>query len=148
MTAQITSAPAGRLGRRMAVSLSAMAGIGYVAASIISQSVGGPNTSVAASGSQVVAAFAGRSGLGLAMYALAEGAAAIALVAVMIAVARAARRAGQRRAGLAAAAFGIAVAAVSWTELALGTWLISGLVPDRRTAAAGTVYHVIMRMDG
>jgi hypothetical protein len=148
MTAQITSAPAGRLGHRMAVSLSALAGIGYVAAWIISQSLGGPNPSVAASGSQVVAAFAGRSGPGLAMYALAEGAAAIALVAVMIAVARAARRAGQRRAGLAAAAFGIAVAAVSWTELALGTWLISGPVPDRRTATAGAVYDAITRMDG
>ena len=82
------------------------------------------------------------------MFALAEGAAAIALVAVMTVVARAARRAGQRRAGLAAAAFGIAVAAVSWAELALGTWLISGLVPDRRTATAGAVYDAINRMDG
>ena len=75
------------------------------------------------------------------MFALAEGAAAIALVAVMTAAARAARRGGQARAGLGAAAFGIAVAAVSWAELALGTWLISGLVPDRRTATAGAVWH-------
>ena len=82
------------------------------------------------------------------MFALAEGVAAIALVAVMTAAARAARRSGQARAGLAAAAFGIGVAAVSWAQLALGTWLISGLVPDRRTATAGAVYHAIMRMDG
>ena len=54
MTAQITSAQADRPGRRMAVSLSALAGIGYAAAWIISVSVGGPNPSVAASGSQVV----------------------------------------------------------------------------------------------
>jgi hypothetical protein len=148
MTAQITSAQADRLGRRTAVSLSALAGIGYAAAWIISQSVGGPNPSVAASGSQVVAAFGGRSGPGLAMFALAEGAAAIALVAVMTAVARAARRGGQRRAGLAAAALGIAVAALSWAELALGTWLISGLVPDRRTATARAVYAAINRVDG
>ena len=66
----------------------------------------------------------------------------------MISAARAARRCGQALAGLAAAAFGIAVAGVSWAELALGTWLISGLVPDRRTATAGTVYHAIIRMDG
>ena len=85
---------------------------------------------------------------GLAMFALAEGVAAIALVAVVTVAARAARRCGQARAGLAAAAFGIAVAAVSWAELALGTWLISGLVPDRRTATTGAVYHAIMRMDG
>ena len=148
MTAQITSAQADRPGRRMAVSLSALAGIGYAAAWIISQSVGAPNPSVAASGSQVAAAFAGRSGPGLAMFALAEGVAAIALAAVMTAAARAARRCGQARAGLAAAAFGIAVAAVSWAELALGTWLISGLVPDRRTATAGAIYHAITRMDG
>jgi len=148
MTAQITPTQPDRLGRRTAVSLSALAGIGYAAAWIISQSVGAPNPSVAASGSQVVAAFAGRSGPNLAMFALAEGAAAIALVAVMTAAARAARRGGQRRAGLAAAAFGIAVAAVSWTELALGTWLISGLVPDRHGATAGAVYHAIMRIDG
>jgi hypothetical protein len=148
MTAQITPAQADRLGRRTAVSLSALAGIGYAAAWIISQSVGAPNPSVAASGGQVVAALAGRSGPGLAMFALAEGAAAIALVAVMTAVARAARHGGQRRAGLAAAALGIAVAAVSWAELALGTWLISGLVPDRRTATAGAVYAAINRVDG
>jgi hypothetical protein len=64
MTAQITSAQADLPGRRMAVSLSALAGIGYAAAWIISLSVGAPNPSVAASGSQVVAAFAGRDGSG------------------------------------------------------------------------------------
>ena len=148
MTAQITPAAADRPGRRMPVSLSALTGIGYAAAWIISLSVSAPNPSVAASGSQVVAAFAGRSGPALAMFALAEGVAAIALVAVMTAAARAARRCGAARAGPAAAVLGIAVAAVSWAELALGTWLISGLVPDRRTATAGTVYHAIMRMDG
>ena len=148
MTAQITVAQADRPGRRIPVSLSALAGIGYAAAWIISLSVGAPNPSVAASGSQVVAAFAGRSGSALAMFTLAEGVAAIALVAVMTAAARAARRSGQARAGLAAAAFGIAAATVSWAQLALGTWLISGLVPDRRTATAGAIYHAIMRMDG
>jgi hypothetical protein len=148
MTAQITSAQADRPSRRMAVSLSALAGTGYAAAWIISLPVGAPNPSVAASGSQVVAAFAGRSGPALAMFALAEGVAAIALVAVMTAAARAARRSGQPRAGLAAAAFGIAAAAVSWAQLALGTWLISGLVPNRRTATAGAIYHAITRMDG
>jgi hypothetical protein len=148
MTAQITSAQADRPGRRTVISLSALAGIGYAAAWIISLSVGAPNPSVAASGSRVVAAFAGRSGPALAMFTLAEGVAAIALVAVMTAAARAARRCGQARAGLAAAAFGIAAATVSWAQLALGTWLISGLVPDRRTATAGAIYHAITRMDG
>jgi hypothetical protein len=57
----------------MTVSRSALAGIGYAAAWIISVSVGAPNPSVAASGSQVVAAFAGHSGPALVMFALAEG---------------------------------------------------------------------------
>lgn len=148
MTAHITSARADRPARRMAVSLSALAGVGYAAAWIISQSVGAPNPSVSASGSQVEAAFAGHGGPALAMFALAEGVAAIALVAVMTAAAQAARRCGQARAGLAAAASAIAVAAVSWAQLALGTGLLRGLVPDRRTATAGAVYHAIMRMDG
>ncbi len=148
MTALITSTKATGCGRRRAISVSALAGIGYAAAWIISLSVGAPNPSVAAPASKVVAAFAGHSGSALAMFALAEGVAAIALVAVMTSVAGAARRCGHTRAGVTAVAFAIAVAAVSWAELALGTWLFSGLVPDRRTATAGAVYHALMRIDG
>jgi hypothetical protein len=83
---------------------------------------------VAASGSQVVAAFAARGGPALAQFALNEGVAAIALIAVVTLVAGAARRRGQPRAGPAAAAFGVAVAGISWAQLALGTWLFSGSV--------------------
>ena len=96
----------------------------------------------------MVAAFAGHGGPALTMFALAEGVAAVALIAVVTSTADTARRRAQNRAGLAAALFGIAVAVVSWAELGLGTWLISGLVPDRRTATAGAVYHAIMRIDG
>jgi hypothetical protein len=62
MTAQIASHPPGRSGRRMAISPSAVASIGYTAAWAISLPVGAPNPSVAAPGSQVVAAPAGRAG--------------------------------------------------------------------------------------
>ena len=134
--------------RRMAVSLSSLAGISYAAAWIISLAVGAPNPSVAAPGRQVVAVFAGHSGPALAMFTLAEGVAAIALIAVVTGTAGTARRCGQDPAGRAVAAFGIAVAVVSWAELALGIWLISGLVPDRRAGTAGAVYHAIMRIDG
>ena len=134
--------------RRMAVSLSALAGAGYTAAWIISLSVGAPNPSVAAPGTKVVAAFAGRGGPALVQFAFNEGIAAVALVTVVTLIARAARRCGPPRAGLAAAAFGTAAAGVSWAQLALGAWLFSALVPDRRTAAAGAVYHAITRIDG
>jgi len=148
MTAQIAPTQPTRPDRRMAISLSALAGVGYTAAWIISLSVGAPNPSVAAPGRQVVGAFAGRGGPALAQFALNEGIAAMALVAVVTLVAHAAHRYGHARAGLAAGAFGIAVAGVSWAQLALGTWLFTSLVPDRRIATAGAVYHAITRIDG
>ncbi len=148
MTTQIRTTQPGRSGRRTAISLSALAGIGYAVAWIISLLVGAPNPSVNATGSQVTAAFAGHLGPTLAQFALNEGIAAIALAVVVISVARAARYGRQAGAGLAAAGFGLAAAAVCWVQLALGTWLFSALVPDRRTATAGSVYHAITRMDG
>jgi len=148
MTAQIAPTQPARPDRRMAISLSALAGAGYTAAWIVSLSVGAPNPSVAAPGRQVVTMFAGRGGPALAQFALNEGIAAVALAAVVTLVAHTARRYGHTRAGLAAAAFGIAVAAVSWVQLTLGAWLFTSLVPERRTGAAGAAYHAITRIDG
>jgi hypothetical protein len=62
MTAQIASHPPDHSGRRMAISLSAVAGIGYTAAWVASLPARAPNPSVAAPGSQVVAAPARRVG--------------------------------------------------------------------------------------
>jgi hypothetical protein len=84
----------------------------------------------------------------MAMFVLAEGIAAAALAIVVLLVARAARRQGTPRAGLAAASFGLAAAVVSWAELAMGAWLIYGVVPSGRTETAGTLYHALMRIDG
>jgi len=148
MTTQIASTRTARPGRRGAVRLAALAGAGYTAAWITSLSLGAPNPAVAASGRQVVTAFAGHSGPALAQFALNEGVAAVALAVVVLSVARAASRAGRARAGLAAAAAGLAAAGISWAQLAMGTWLFGALVPDRRAVSAGTVYHAITRMDG
>lgn len=68
-----------------------------------------------------------------------DGEQGVALAVVVIFVARAARRSEHARAGLAAAAFGIAVAGISRMQLTLSAWLLSGLVPDRQAATAGTV---------
>lgn len=121
-----------------------VAGAGYSLVWIISLSVGAPNPSVAARGSQVVAAFAGHGGPAMAMFVLAEGVAAAALAVVVIAAARS----GPRRASLAGAGFGIAAAVVSWAELAVGAWLVYGPVAGRRAAGAQTAYQVLMRLDG
>ena len=147
MTTQLTTRHPARPGHWAARRLPAVAGVGYSLAWIISLSVGAPNPSVAARGSQVVAAFAGHGGPAMAMFVLAEGVAAAALAVVVIAAARAARP-GPRRAGLAGAGFGIAAAVVSWAELAVGAWLVYGPVAGRRAADAETAYQVLMRLDG
>ena len=148
VTTQTTTRHPARARHRTAGSLPVVAGIGYSLAWIISLSVGAPNPTVAARGSQVVAAFAGHAGPAMAMFVLAEGIAAAALAVVVISAGRAARRSGARLAGLTGAGFGIAAALVSWIELALGAWLVYGPVASRRTATAGTAYQVLTRLDG
>jgi hypothetical protein len=129
-------------------SLPALAGIGYTVAWIASLAPGAPSPSVDASGGQVLAAFAGHGWSTMAMFVLAEGIAAIALAVVVLVAAQAARRQGAPRAGLAAAGFGLASAIVSWAELAMGAWLVFGVVPSGRAATAGTLYHALNRVDG
>jgi hypothetical protein len=148
MTSQATTEGQAGTGNRAARRLPALAGIGYTVVWLASLAVGAPNPSVAASGSQVVTAFAGHGWPAMAMFVLAEGIAAIALAIVVLAVARAAGRPGARRAGLAAAGFGLAAAVVSWAELALGAWLVLGAVASRHAATAGTLYQALMRADG
>ena len=137
---------------RAVVTVPVLAGAGYTAAWLASQLVGAPNPSVSVPGAQVVASFAGRGGPAMAMFVLAEGVAAIALAVVVVVVARPALHREARPAARLAAqlgvGFGITAAAVSWVELALGTWLISVLVPERRSGTAGAAYHALMRLDG
>ena len=105
--------------------LPAIAGIGYTVAWVASLATGAPNPSVAASGGQVVAAFAGHGWSAMAMLMLQpEGIAAVALAIVVLVAARSALRQGGRRAGLTAASFGLAAAVVSWGELATGAALV------------------------
>jgi len=141
------------LGRSRAVlSVPVLAGVGYLVFWVVSQSVGAPNPGVAAPGAQVVTSFAGRGGPNMAMFVLAEGAAAVALVVVAVAVARPVlHRGAPPRARLAAqlsVGFAATAAVMSWIELAVGAWLISALVPDRQTGTAGAAYHALNRLDG
>jgi hypothetical protein len=129
-------------------SLPAVAGIGYAVAWIVSELVGAPMPSVAASGSQVVTAYAGHDWSSMANFVLSEGITAIALAVVVLLVAQAARRAGARWAGLAVAGFGLAAAVVSWAELGLGTWLVFGPVASGQAASAGTLWGALWRTDG
>jgi hypothetical protein len=152
MSTRTVAARPGRGKHRAVVRLPALAGAGYTAAWLASLLVGAPNPSVSAPGARVVASFAGSGGPAMAMFVLAEGVAAIALAIVVVVVARPALHREVRPAARLAAqlsmGFGITAAAVSWAELALGTWLISALVPERRPGTAGAAYHALMRLDG
>lgn len=148
MTTGVTSRPPARAGGRWFASLPAVAGIVYSLAWIISVSVGAPEPNVNLSGPQVVADFAGHVGSTMTMNVLAEGVAAVALIIVVVSVARAASRCGAPRAGLAAAVFGITAAVMSWVELGLGAWLFGDLVPGGRAGSAGTLNDAINRTDG
>jgi hypothetical protein len=152
MTIRTPAERATRAGHRAVLSAPALAGAGYSAAWIASLSIGAPIPSVAAPGTRVTASFAGHGGSVMAMFVLAEGVAAIALTLVVVLVARAARQPGTRQAtrlaGMTAAGFGIASAVASLAELGLGAWLVGTLVPQRRTATVGAVYHALMRLDG
>ena len=55
------------------LSVPVLAGVGYLVAWVVSQLVGAPAPSIAASGAQVVTSFAGRGGPNMAMFVLAEG---------------------------------------------------------------------------
>ena len=153
MTNRTAAEGATRVDRRAALlSAPALAGVAYSVAWIASQLTGAPSPSIAAPGTQLVASFAGHGGSMLAMFVLAEGVAAIALIVVLVFVARATRQPGTRqaarRAAMTAAGFGIASAVVSLVELGLGIWLYGTLLPQRRTATFATVYHALNRVDG
>ncbi|HXT92567.1 MAG TPA: hypothetical protein VN714_25310 [Trebonia sp.] len=148
MTSQATAGGRPGTRKRTVYSLPALAGIGYAGAWIISQAVVAPSPSVAASGSQVVAAFAGHAWSEMVMFVFAEGVAAVALAVVVLLAARAARAQGAPRAGLTAAVFGVTAAVVSWAELAMGVWLQFGPVAAGQAGTAGELYHALNRIDG
>ena len=148
MTSQATTEGRTGIWNRAARNPAAVAGIGYSVAWVAGLAVVAPNPSVAASGSQVVAAFAGHDWSTMAMFVLVEGIAAVALAVVVLLVARATRQQGARRAGLTAAGFGLAAAVTSWAELAMGAWLVFGPVASGRAATAGALYQALTRVDG
>ena len=148
MTQQTTTGDQAGTWSRAARRPAAVAGIGYTVSWVVSFVVGAPMPSVAASGDQIVAAYAGHDWPSIVNFVLSEGIPAVALAAVVLLVARAASRAGARRAGLAVAVFGVAAAAVSLAELVMAAWLQYGPVTSGHAATAGTLWSAIQRIDG
>jgi hypothetical protein len=148
MTQQTTTGDQAGSWSRAARRPAAVAGICYTVAWVVSLAPGAPMPSVSASGGQVVAAFAGHNWPTIVNLVLSEGIAAVALAIVVLLVARAARQAGARRAGLAVAVFGLTAAAVSLAELVMASWLQYGPVASGHAATAGTLWSALQRIDG
>jgi hypothetical protein len=132
------------------VTAPAAAGVAFVAAWATGLVAWPSNLSVAASGTKVLSAYAGHQGAAITQYLLVEGAAAIALMIVVMALGRAAIRRGSERPGRVVLLAGISAAIVSLVECALGLVLSAGAGARRRDGPgrAGTLFHLINRIDG
>jgi hypothetical protein len=130
------------------VTTPAAAGVTFVAAWAAGLVAWPSNVNVAASGTKVLSAYAGHQGAAITQYLLVEGAAAIALTIVVVALGRAAIRHGSQRSGRVVLLAGIGAAVVSLVECGLGLVLCAGAVPDGEAGRAGTLFHLINRIDG
>jgi hypothetical protein len=149
MTTQTAAAPGTRTrSRRPGLAPPAVAGIAFIAAWVTGLLVWPSNLDVAASGSQVASAYAGHEGVAAAQYLLVEGLAAVAFGVVVIALARTARRHRAGRLGDLVLLAGLGAVAVSLAETALGLLLAGVAVPNRELGRAGTLFHLINRLDG
>jgi hypothetical protein len=130
------------------VTAPAAAGVAFVAAWATGLAAWPANLNVAASGTQVVSAYAGHQGAAATQYVLVEGAAAIALAVVVTTLGRAAIRRGARQSGWVMLLAGIGAVIVSLAGCTLGLVLSAGAVPDGQTGRAGVLFHLINRLDG
>lgn len=146
-TATVPSTPI-RSPRRGWLTAPAAAGIAFVTAWVAGLLVWPSNLDLAASGTRVVSAYNGHQGVAIAQYLLVEGLAAIALAVVVLALGRTARRRGARRLGTVVVLAGVGAVTVSLVECALGLLLTGVVVPDGETGRAGSLFHLINRMDG
>ena len=151
--------------RRGLATVPALAGIGYAVAWLAGLSVFSSAATVQTTGGKVIAADAGHQAAVTTQFVLTEGAAAVFLAVVVIALGRAGLRAADGRvawaadgravwaAGTARAAWvtmtaGLAAAAISLVQCGLGVYLASSVVPAGHATAAGDLTNAISRLDG
>ena len=148
-SARDSRAPEARrlLGRRAGLAAAA-AGVGYTASWAAGLALPVPNLAVTASGTDVIARYAGQPGAVQAQFLLTEGLPAIGLAVVAGSLALAAGRAGARRPALVAAVSGAIAAVISLTQYALGVALAGWALPGRATGTAGALFEAASRLDG
>jgi hypothetical protein len=145
--ARAPTSPLGQRGRSR-ITAPALAGIAYATAWVLGLAVWPSNLDVAASNVKVLATYRAHRDAAMTQYVLVEAVAAIALAVVVIALGRAARRRRADRLGAVTVVAGLAAAAFSLVECALGLLLAGSVAPDRDTDRAGRLFDLINRIDG
>lgn len=146
MTSTAPSRPIG--GRTRLLTAPAVAGVAYLLAWVTGLAVWPSNLDVAASGSQVVAAYTGHQGVAMTQSLLVHGVAAVALAVVVLVLGQAARRRDGGPLGPAMVVAGVGAAVVSLVQCALGLLLAGSVVPDGDSGRAGSLFAAINRLDG
>jgi hypothetical protein len=146
MTSTASSRPIS--GRTRLLTAPAVAGVAYLLAWVTGLAVWPSNLDVAASGSQVVAAYTGHLGMAITQSLLVHGVAAVALAVVVLALGQAARRRHGGPLGPAMVVAGVGAVAVSLLQCALGLLLAGSAVPDGDSGRAGSLFAAINRLDG
>ena len=147
-TPTAATAPRMSVGRRSRITAPALAGITYSTAWVLGLVVWPSNLDVDATDAKVVSTFGAHQVAAMTQFLLVEGIAAIALAVVVLALGQAARRRGAARFGRATVGAGLAAAALSLIQCALGLWLAGSAAPDGRTDQAGRLFDLINRIDG
>jgi hypothetical protein len=134
--------------RRTDLVLPAVAGAAYVAAWVTGLAVWPSNVDVSSTGREVLAAYSGHQAAAQVQYALVEGVAALALAVVVLCLGDAARRRGSAGLGAALTFAGLCAAVISLTQCVLGQHLAASVVPSSDADGAGSLLHLIDRLDG
>jgi hypothetical protein len=146
MTSTAPSRPIGGGNRLLAAP--AVAGLVYLIAWAAGLAVWPSNLDVAASGSQVVAAYAGHRGVAMLQSLLVHGVAGVALAVVVLALGAAARDRAAGQLGRVTVVAGVGAAGVSLLQCALGLLLAGWAVPDGDSGRAGLLFAAVNRLDG
>jgi hypothetical protein len=142
----ITLRTSGR--RQLPLAGAGLAGLVYVAAWIAGLAIWPSNVAITDSSREVVNVYGAHRTVGFTQFLLVEGVAAIALVFVIVAVARAAGHAGAVAPSRFILGAGLTACLVSVVEGVLGVVLVTSLASPARVHRAGEVFDAINRLDG
>lgn len=126
----------------------AIVGVAYAGSWIVGLSIWPNNLKASANGAEVLAAFTGHRIPSFLNYAFTEGLPAAGLGVVGLALAMAARRAGEPRRAYAVATAAVTAALISVTQFVLGALLTLHAVPSGDASSAYTLFETVNRLDG